>query len=931
MSHSRSAPIGKLSSPRLPAIVERSRLYRLLDRARKRPVVWINAPPGFGKTTLVAGYLRARKLRSLWYQVDEGDRDLATFFHYMGLAAQRAVPRYRRPLPHLTPEYLQGLPTFTRRFFEELYQRLRAAGLLVLDNYQEVPSDALFHEMTALGVETISAGMGVMILSRGLPPPAFARLQAAQHMSFLDEEDLRLTKTEAREVVRLHSRSHRQSRPTQIETLHRKLQGWVAGLVLELEQVNAVRAEHAAAAQETPQVIFNYLAREVMQRLSPVARNVLLRTVFLPDMTAAMAERLTGDASAGDILAGLYQSRYFTERRTGSEYLYQYHPLFREFLQAQARAVLHPDQVAEIQHTAAAILEEAGRVEDAVTLYAEAGRIQEIVRVVMARGPELLQQGRTQTLEGWLKLIPAERYEQEPWLSYWLATCRLPVAPVESEAIFEKAFELFRTQGNRAGQLLTLAGIISSMQFSWFDISRFDPWIDVLLDMLHTDASFPSKEIEIQVTFAMVTGLMYRRPTYELVQPWISRAKNLLEGTSDIERYSPLSAAMAHLFSWMGDLASADKYSNILRTVAESETVSPLTRVIHYANRVVLGWQKGDLQDTMTLVEQGLAISQKTGVHAMDSALLGCGFYSSVLQGDLVRAEMYLAKTAPYVTQSSHLMRANFLLQQAWLFRLKGDLAKAWALIQEGLEVKGLKGTPFPESLLSYAAAELLHGIGDEGQADQYLESVRVVAYQMKSSMVQFIGILLKCQFQFDRGLEVAGERTLREAFIIGRKNGFSFTCWWIPTTMTRLCAKALEANIEVDYVRNLIRKTRLVPNADTSANEAWPWPVKIYTLGRFEILLDGKPLPPRRKAPYQILRLLKAIVALGSEAVPASRLIDTLWPDAEGDTGQENLHKSLQRLRRLLAIDDLIQVREGKVSLNRQICWVDALAFRRC
>jgi len=72
MSHSRTAPIGKLSPPRLPAIVERSRLYRLLDRARKRPIVWINAPPGFGKTTLVAGYLRARKLHPLWYQVEIG-------------------------------------------------------------------------------------------------------------------------------------------------------------------------------------------------------------------------------------------------------------------------------------------------------------------------------------------------------------------------------------------------------------------------------------------------------------------------------------------------------------------------------------------------------------------------------------------------------------------------------------------------------------------------------------------------------------------------------------------------------------------------------------------------------------------------------------------------------------------------------------------
>ncbi len=242
-SRKSSLSLAKLNPPRLPAIVERPRLYRLLDRACNRPVIWINAPPGFGKTTLVAGYLRARKIRSLWYQVDEGDRDLATFFHYLSLAAKQAVPRYRTPLPHLTPEYLQGLPTFTRRFFEDLYARLKPPAFLILDNYQEVPLDSLFHQTVALGIEALPERMSVILISRALPPPAFARLQAAQHIGFLDEEDLRLTKSEASAVVRLHTGLKKLPRPVQVKVLHEKLQGWVAGLVLELEQANAVRAE----------------------------------------------------------------------------------------------------------------------------------------------------------------------------------------------------------------------------------------------------------------------------------------------------------------------------------------------------------------------------------------------------------------------------------------------------------------------------------------------------------------------------------------------------------------------------------------------------------------------------------------------------------------------------------------------------------------
>ena len=115
----REAPsIAKISRPKLARVYPRRRLFRLLDQCRERPVIWLSSPPGSGKTTLVNSYLDARKLPCLWYEVDEGDSDIASFFYYLGLAAKKASPRIRRPLPPLTPEYGLGIPTFTRRYFE---------------------------------------------------------------------------------------------------------------------------------------------------------------------------------------------------------------------------------------------------------------------------------------------------------------------------------------------------------------------------------------------------------------------------------------------------------------------------------------------------------------------------------------------------------------------------------------------------------------------------------------------------------------------------------------------------------------------------------------------------------------------------------------------------------------------------------------------
>jgi len=64
----------------------------------------------------------------------------------------------------------------------------------------------------------------------------------------------------------------------------------------------------------------------------------------------------------------------------------------------------------------------------------------------------------------------------------------------------------------------------------------------------------------------------------------------------------------------------------------------------------------------------------------------------------------------------------------------------------------------------------------------------------------------------------------------------------WLPRAMARLAARALDAGIETDYVRNLIQAA---PCRDEEARdlETWPWPIKIYTFGRLSILRGDEPL----------------------------------------------------------------------------------------
>ncbi|MEN6623725.1 MAG: hypothetical protein ABFD50_19525 [Smithella sp.] len=196
----------KTSRPIPKGVYQRPLLFEKLDYLRRNnPLIWISAPAGSGKTTLVASYIEKNKLPCLWYQLDAGDGDMATFFYYMSQAATKAAPRKRKPMPILTAEYLYGIPTFALRYFEELYRRLKIPSLLVLDNYQEVPEDSPLHEIMHIALSHLPEGINAIVISRREPPSAFIRLQANQQMDFLRWEDVRLTKEEARGIIALRN------------------------------------------------------------------------------------------------------------------------------------------------------------------------------------------------------------------------------------------------------------------------------------------------------------------------------------------------------------------------------------------------------------------------------------------------------------------------------------------------------------------------------------------------------------------------------------------------------------------------------------------------------------------------------------------------------------------------------------------------------
>jgi DNA-binding SARP family transcriptional activator len=141
---------------------------------------------------------------------------------------------------------------------------------------------------------------------------------------------------------------------------------------------------------------------------------------------------------------------------------------------------------------------------------------------------------------------------------------------------------------------------------------------------------------------------------------------------------------------------------------------------------------------------------------------------------------------------------------------------------------------------------------------------------------------------------------------------------------------RALEAGIEVEHVQSMIRRYRFPPPDPATASDRWPWPVRIYTLGRFDLLYDGQPLRSSRKAQNKPLELIKLLCAFGGFSVHQNQVTDLLWPDAPDDAADQALNTTLHRLRTLLKHDQAIRLEDRRLSLDPHFVWVDALAFDR-
>jgi len=383
---------------------------------------------------------------------------------------------------------------------------------------------------------------------------------------------------------------------------------------------------------------------------------------------------------------------------------------------------------------------------------------------------------------------------------------------------------------------------------------------------------------------------------------------------------------MYHLLR--GDNARAALDVTLAQANQSKALSDPVVATLIHFTLAFYQWRMGDFDAALESVMASLAIARATGVSGRSYPALGIGVSTALSKGDLARAETMLKEMAAESRITTGFAGVFYHTLAAWHAFMRGDLALARQHAEEAVQLTSTTNEVFMNGICRCALAQVRFAHGDRASAREVLAESLAIARTLGSRVLEHRCRMVEADFDFAEGRDAAALSALREGLALGKEEKYISFNFWLPEMMARLCARALEAGIEIDYARHIIRRRRLLP--PSAEIEYWPWPVKIFTLGNFALLKDDEPIAFSQKAPKKPLALLKAIVAFGGKGVSTAQLTEVLWPDQDGDAAHRAFASALHRLRKVLGSDDAVVLQEGRVTLDPNLCWVDAWAFER-
>jgi len=325
---------GKFQPPALrPGTIERRRVVARLLAEPHLPVVALIAPPGSGKTIVLAQWAAAETRPVAWLTLDALDNDPGLLVGSLVAALARIGPLGRSVASSqtLSPERIFGAAI--PHLVSDVH-RWSHPAVLIVDDVHRITNETALDALGAL-LDHLPPNLTVALAGRSEPGLPLGRLRARQDLLDLGPGALALDAEETAELIRV---TGCRLDPVGVREVHRRSEGWAVGVYLAA--LACSRAETGAHGDPGAGIgvasgtayIASYLSSELARTLTDDDLRLLTRSAILEIVTPGVADAVTGIPDTGPRLLALARRHLLIHQVGDRPIAFRYHNLLGDFL-----------------------------------------------------------------------------------------------------------------------------------------------------------------------------------------------------------------------------------------------------------------------------------------------------------------------------------------------------------------------------------------------------------------------------------------------------------------------------------------------------------------------------------------------------------------------------------------------------------------------
>lgn len=325
---------------------------------KKKRVILLTAPAGYGKTSLsVDFYHSLKKELKMWISLSTYDNSIENFFILLSLAFQKTFPdspfgdnlkavisksqnlSVQEKINYVISSFASDLHFYLEENNKELF--------IFFDDFHNVDNSEEVCEALNYLLDYLPSKLHIIFISRREATKMnYPKFLAKNWLGRIRKDELAFDAKDLKSFLKLNKELAKLlSKDTiELDKFLDATEGWITAIQLLLlsGNVSAVAKENIL---QTKYDIFNYFTNEIFNAFTQEEKSFLIKTSFLEYLDKENIEEVLGIENGYEKLISFYNNNIFITKEEDS---YKYHELFKEFLTKQADLILSSREIEEI-------------------------------------------------------------------------------------------------------------------------------------------------------------------------------------------------------------------------------------------------------------------------------------------------------------------------------------------------------------------------------------------------------------------------------------------------------------------------------------------------------------------------------------------------------------------------------------------------------